>query len=75
MINKESGWKKPNHITNYENTLKEIQDNLDSLIDDFVDKTIHKFLQTISFLDFNKKIKQKFVKLIELYNQDAKKRK
>lgn len=73
MINKESGWKKPNHITNYENTLKEIQDNLDSLIDDFVDKTIHKFLQTISFLDFNKKIKQKFVKLIELYNQDAKK--
>lgn len=73
MINKENGWKKPNHITNYENTLKEIQDNLDSLIDDFVDKTIHKFLQTVSFLDFNKKIKQKFVKLIELYNQDAKK--
>lgn len=73
MINKENGWKKPNHIVKYENILKEIRDNLEPLIDNFVDTSIQKFLQTISFLDFNKKIKQKFVKLIELYNQDAKK--
>ena len=73
MINKENGWKKPNHIVKYENVLKEIRDNLEPLIDNFVDTSIQKFLQTVSFLDFNKKIKQKFVKLIELYNQDAKK--
>lgn len=73
MINKENGWKKPNYIVNYENVLKEIRDNLEPLIDNFVDTSIQKFLQTVSFLDFNKKIKQKFVKLIELYNQDAKK--
>lgn len=73
MINKENGWNKPNHITNYENTLKEIQDNLDSLIDDFVDKTIHKFLQTVSFLDFNQKLKKQFLKRIEMYNEDEKK--
>ena len=73
MINKENGWKKPKHIVKYENVLKEIRDNLEPLIDNFVDTSIQKFLQTVSFLDFNKKIKQKFVKLIELYNQDAKK--
>lgn len=73
MINKESGWKKPNHIVNYENTLKEIQENLESLIDDFVDKTIHKFLQTISFLDFNQKLKKQFSERIEMYNEDEKK--
>lgn len=73
VINKENGWKKPNHIVKYENVLKEIRDNLEPLIDNFVDTSIQKFLQTVSFLDFNKKIKQKFVKLIELYNQDAKK--
>lgn len=73
MINKKNGWNKPNHITNYENTLKEILDNLEPLIDNFVDTSIQKFLQTVSFLDFNEKIKQKFVKLIELYNKDAKK--
>lgn len=73
MINKENGWKKPNHIVKYENVLKEIRDNLEPLIDNFVDTSIQKFLQTVSFLDFNKKIKQKFLKLIELYNQDAKK--
>ena len=73
MINKENGWKRPNHIVNYENVLKEIRNNLEPLIDNFVDTSIQKFLQTVSFLDFNKKIKQKFVKLIELYNQDAKK--
>ena len=73
MINKENGWKRPNHIVNYENVLKEIRDNLEPLIDNFVDTSIQKFLQTVSFLDFNEKIKQKFVKLIELYNEDAKK--
>ena len=73
MINKENGWKRPNHIVNYENVVKEIWDNLELLIDNFVDTSIQKFLQTVSFLDFNEKIKQKFVKLIELYNQDAKK--
>ena len=73
MINKENGWKKPNYIVNYENILKEIRNNLEPLVDNFVDTSIQKFLQTVSFLDFNEKIKQKFVKLIELYNQDAKK--
>ena len=73
MINKENGWKKNNHIVKYENVLKEIWDNLEPLIDNFVDTSIQNFLQTVSFLDFNEKIKQKFVKLIELYNQDAKK--
>ena len=62
MINKENGWKKPKHIVKYENVLKEIRDNLEPLIDNFVDTSIQKFLQTVSFLDFNKKIKQKFVK-------------
>ena len=45
MINKENGWKKPNYIVNYENILKEIRNNLEPLVDNFVDTSIQKNFQ------------------------------